>query len=298
MRPSITQSRRIGRRVSRRSFLTLGGAAILGLGLDSGEIARHDLRVSQVPAKLSNLPEAFHGFRLVQISDIHFEEFTEAFFLKRVVEHVNRLAPDLVVLTGDFVSIGPMPRHFAARWVYRCAAILERIQCPLRFAVLGNHDVMVNQYAVTDALKTHGIPVLTNRYVPIEHSGGRIWLGGTADVSELTPDLSRALPGRKAGSEPVILMVHEPDYADTVVGHGVSLMLSGHTHGGQVRLPLLPPIHLPRLGKKYVEGLFHFRDGMQLYVNRGIGTVGVPFRLFCPPEITVFTLKPEQLRTT
>lgn len=285
------------RLITRRTFLSMGTAAILGLGFYSGEVARHEIRASQIPARLAGLPEAFIGYRIVQISDIHFKEFTEPFFLNRVIEHVNRLHPDLVLLTGDFVSTGPMPRHFAARWVYHCAAMLEQIRCPLRYAVLGNHDVMVNQYAVTDALEGHHIPVLSNRHVPIEHNGRRIWLGGTADVSESRPDLDRALPGRKAGSEPVILLVHEPDYADTVVGHGVALMVSGHTHGGQVRLPLLPPLHLPRLGRKYIEGLFHFRDGMQLYVNRGIGTVGVPFRFFCPPEITVFTLQPGEART-
>lgn len=280
--------------ISRRAFLSFGGAALLGLGLYPGEIARHEISVSQVPTPLRGLPESFRGFRVVQISDIHFEEYTEPFFLKRVIDHVNLLEPNLVVLTGDFISYGPMPRHFAAHQVYHCARLLDRIHCPLRYAVLGNHDVMVNQYAVTDALEKHHIPVLANRNVPIENSGGRIWLGGTADVSELTPDLSRALPGKKAGSEPVILLAHEPDYADTVVGHGVALMVSGHTHGGQIRLPLLPAVHLPRLGKKYVEGLFHFQDGMRLYVNRGIGAVGVPFRLFCPPEITVFTLQPPQ----
>lgn len=298
-RPLAARGRRgetSGPRISRRAFLTLGGAALLGLGLYSGEVARHEISISQIPMPLAGLPESFRGFRVVQISDVHFKEYTEPFFLKRVVNHVNLLEPDLVLLTGDFISFGPLPRRFAARWVYDCARLLSHIRCPVRYAVLGNHDVMVNQYAVTDALEQHHIPVLSNRYVPIEHSGGRIWLGGTADVSELAPNLSLALPGRKAGAEPVILMVHEPDYADTVVGHGVALMISGHTHGGQVRLPLLPAIHLPRLGKKYVEGLFHFRDGMRLYVNRGVGTVGVPFRLFCPPEITVFTLQPRRTR--
>ena len=79
--------------------------------------------------------------KIVQISDFHFEEYTEAFFLKQIVRRVNALAPDLVVLTGDFVSTGPLPRHFAIRMGYQCAEMLSRIQCPLRYAILGNHDV-------------------------------------------------------------------------------------------------------------------------------------------------------------
>jgi predicted MPP superfamily phosphohydrolase len=90
-------------------------------------------------------------------------------------------------------------------------------------------------------------------------------------------------------------MAHSPDYADTVVAHPrgplVDLMLSGHTHGGQVRVPFLGPMHLPEGGRKYVEGFFHL-DRMQLYVNKGIGTVGLPLRLNCPPEIALFTLQP------
>jgi len=110
------------------------------------------------------------------------------------------------------------------------------------------------------------------------------------------PDLDRAIPAfmRKRTDEPVLLLCHAPDFADQVLSHpagpSVALMLSGHTHGGQVRLPLLGAMDLPTMGRKYVEGLFQLQN-MQLYVNRGIGTVGLPFRLNCPPEITSITLR-------
>ncbi len=94
--------------------------------------------------------------------------------------------------------------------------------------------------------------------------------------------------------EPIVLLCHAPDYADHLVtlaaGQAVALMVSGHTHGGQIRLPLAGPLALPELGRKYVEGWFRFGD-LQLYVNRGLGTVGVPFRFNCPPEITLLTLR-------
>jgi predicted MPP superfamily phosphohydrolase len=157
---------------------------------------------------------------------------------------------------------------------------------------MGNHDTAVGVVAVTGALAEANIPVLYNRYVPIERQGQRLWLSGVADPASSAPNLHAAVPAHPDG--PVLLMAHAPDYADQVVnhprGHLVDLMFSGHSHGGQVRLPFYGPVILPEMGHKYVEGLFRF-EHLQLYVNRGIGTVGVPFRLNCPPEITVFTLK-------
>lgn len=277
--------------VTRRNFLRLAAGSAAGLAFYSGEIARHEIEIVNRTITLSRLPDAFAGLRIVQISDFHFEEFSEAFFLETMVRKVNALAPDLVVLTGDFVSRGPLPRRIAAKMSYHCAEILSRLTCPLRYAILGNHDCMVNSRAVTDALVTHSLPVLANRCVPLERDGQRIWLAGIEDVLEQRPDLTAALPAlRNPDREPVILLVHEPDFADLAVRRQVPLILSGHTHGGQVRIPLLPPIHLPEMGTLYVEGFFRLSDHTQLYVNRGIGTVGVPFRLRCPPEITVITL--------
>ena len=125
-----------------------------------------------------------------------------------------------------------------------------------------------------------------------EREGKRIWLAGLADALDGSPlpDFSKAIPKTAlADGEPVILLAHEPDIAPEAAKHHVDLMLSGHTHGGQVRIPFLPPVMLPPMGKKYVEGAFRVGP-MQLYVNRGVGTVQLPFRFNCPPEITVITL--------
>ena len=168
--------------------------------------------------------------------------------------------------------------------------LLAHLKSPQKFAVMGNHDVMVSRADVTDALVSVGVPVLHNSAVSIEKDGARLWVAGVADALCDRPDLRAAMPGgRNAASEPLILMAHEPDYADWVIGSGVDLMLSGHTHGGQVRIPFMPLVNLPPLGQKYVEGRFALGD-LQLYVTRGIGTVGVPFRFRCPPEIALITL--------
>jgi hypothetical protein len=277
--------------LTRRNFLGLAAGSAAALALYAGEISRHEIETIHRSITLSGLPDAFAGMKIVQISDFHFELYDEKFFLEAIVRRVNALTPDMVLLTGDFVSKGPLPRRLAITRGYQCAEVLSRLTCPLRYAILGNHDVIVDSAAVTDALVTHKIPVLANSYVPLERSGQRLWLAGIKDALEQRPDLDAALPQRR-GNESLILMAHEPDFADFALGRRISLVLSGHTHGGQVRRPFLPPLMLPPMGTKYVHGLFNLGDGMQLNVNRGIGAVMVPFRFRCPPEITVITLNP------
>lgn len=278
--------------LTRRTFLVGSGAMLAGLGLYSSLIARHEISVLSRRILIKNLPTAFVGHRIVQLSDFHLEEFTEPFFLERVVEHVNRLSPDTVLLTGDFITRGSLNFLFERHAAIRCAEILATIHCPQKFAVLGNHDVAVNAPMVTAALRAQGIPVLRNRYETLTERGDSLHIAGTADPGTDRPDLNTAVPTEPKG--PVLLMSHAPDYADFVLTHprgsSVDLMLSGHSHGGQVRLPLVGPLVLPPLGRKYVEGLFRF-DSMQLYVNRGLGTVGIPVRLNCPPEITLISLE-------
>jgi uncharacterized protein len=280
-------------RITRRRFLQVSGLSAAALMLYSGEFERHHLEITNRTVELTRLSPALDGLRIAQVSDFHFEQYSEPSFVRHVVEEVNRLAPDLVMLTGDYVSEGPMPQAFGAKSSYPCAEILAGIACPQRWCVLGNHDVTIGQEIVTDALQSHGLPVLANAHVPFERNGARLWIGGVKDIGKSDPDLNLAAPrGLQTANEPVILMGHEPDYADQVVKHGgVDLMLAGHSHGGQVRFPLIGALYTPRLGRKYVQGLFHLQNDLQLYVNRGIGAVGVPFRLDCRPELTLITLR-------
>jgi predicted MPP superfamily phosphohydrolase len=284
-----------GARFSRRALLAGGAvaAAGAGLGIYSTEIERHFIDIVPQTFLIPGLPEAFHGYQIAQLSDIHLEHFTEDFFLRHAVVKINELQPDLVLITGDYISNnqhGPDDGAYAA--MPHCGEILSNLDCPLRYGVLGNHDVAVDAAAVLDMLRTHGITSLVNAHVPIERGGKRLWLAGVDDCYFGAPDLSLAIPD--SADAPVILMCHEPDYMDSIMRHPrspyVSLVLSGHSHGGQVRLPFAGALQLPPMGKKYSMGHYQFGKS-QLYVNRGIGTVGLPVRFNCPPEITHITLQ-------
>jgi len=264
----------------------------VGLPLYAGEISRHEISIERPTITLPRLPEAFRGLTIAQVSDFHYAEYTEAFFIKRIVERINQLKPDMVVFTGDFITNGLWPTQDTVRFAGECAEMLSRVQCPARYAILGNHDStrQILERAVIDGLETNGIPVLRNRSVPLERAGGRLWLAGAGDAFCHQMRLDEAIPAAaRKDSEPVILLMHEPDVLPEVARYDVDLMLSGHTHGGQVRLPFLPPMFLPRLGQHYAEGLYRL-GSTQLYVNRGVGTVTLPFRFNCPPEITLITL--------
>jgi predicted MPP superfamily phosphohydrolase len=278
-------------RFTRRTFLRGSAVAAAGMAFYSGEIARHEISIVTRPIAIDKLASAFHNFRIVQISDIHFDEYTEPSFLRRVLDQVNSLAADLVVLTGDYISHIPLSYDFVLGAMHRCAEVLRGIACPQRFAVMGNHDTMLGVSIIQPILAAVGIPMLVDQHVAIERAGQRLWLCGVNDPVTFIPDLGSAVPANPDG--PVLLMSHGGDYADEVLAHPrgplIDLMLAGHSHGGQVRFPLVGALHTPVGGKKYLEGLFRL-GRMQLYVNRGIGAVGLPFRLNCPPEITLFTL--------
>jgi predicted MPP superfamily phosphohydrolase len=280
-------------RISRRRVLAMGGLGAAGLLTYSAEYERHHLQIMHRTLTLDRLAPQFDGLRIVQVSDIHYDQYSEPAYVRDVVYQINQQKPDIVLLTGDYVSEGPMPSAFGAKSSYPCAEILSGIACKNRWGVLGNHDAHVDPTMVTDAMETHGFPILANRHIPFERGGARLWIAGVKDIGMQDPDLDKAAPrGLQQAKEPVILLAHEPDYATHVVKHGgVDLMLSGHTHGGQIRLPFVGALYLPPLGRKFPEGLFPLQNGLQLYVNRGIGTVGVPFRFDCRPELTVMTLR-------
>jgi uncharacterized protein len=240
---------------------------------------------------LARWPERLDGFTIALLSDFHYDPYFSVHPLRAAVPMVNQLHPDLVVLAGDFVTVPTFgdPRKGASA-AEPCARLLRQMTAPYGLlAVLGNHDQDTDPEHVTRTLEAENIHVLANESQAIEHNGARFWLAGVNDVFSSTADVPQTLRGIPA-DEAVVLLAHEPDFADTVSRFPVDLQLSGHSHGGQIRIPLLPPLYLPKLARKYFLGTYHVGP-LTLYTNAGLGTVDVPVRLHCPPEITLLTLR-------
>jgi predicted MPP superfamily phosphohydrolase len=286
--------------LSRRRFLQTAGVLIAGVaaaGADATFVEPTHPVLNRVDIPLRRLPAAFDGFSIVQLSDFHYDETFSAVPIRHAVETVNKLQPDLIVLTGDYVTEPILHRFLhnrkqAANAAEPCAALLRQLRAGFGLhAVLGNHDYNTDAHRVTECLQGQGIPVLINRSIAMERGGSRLWLAGIDDNPD-DGDITLALKGVPS-SEAVVALVHEPDAADVVTQYPVDLQLSGHSHGGQVRLPLIGPAYLPPLGKKYPWGLRKV-GRLTLYTNVGLGTMGAPLRFNCPPEITLFTLRADE----
>ncbi len=276
---------------TRRQWIKYGICALAAASAADGFLREPGHPIGrQVEIRIPRLPEAFHNFRIAQMSDIHFGPYLGEGRLRRALGLAKSFQPDLLALTGDFVSSplgrrnGPAGAHFAEP----CADVIARWSGVRQVAVLGNHDHWNGADFVAAALDERGIRVLRNESFPIERQGKRLWIAGVDDVGERKADLRRAL-STVAPGETTLLLAHEPDYADFVAKFPVDLQLSGHSHGGQVRIPGVGPIILPKLARKYHTGFYRIHD-LQLYTSSGIGVISPPVRFNCPPEVSLITL--------
>ena len=284
-------------RHTRRKFLITAGvfaAGTLALGEDTVVREPNHPHLVEIDLSLPRMPAAFDGFRIVQLSDFHYDEVFSVVPIRAAVEMVNRIHPDLVVLTGDFVTGSSGNRHHvrnrkAALVAEPCAQLLGRLRSRLgSVAVLGNHDVLTDPDFIRDTLQSHGIPVLQNGSRPLEKDGARLWVCGL-DSLDGKPDLESAMRGIPS-QEAAILLVHEPDFADTASRFPIDLQLSGHSHGGQIWLPGIGAPWLPPHARKYPRGQYRV-GALPLYTNIGLGTIRIPVRMNCPPEVTLVTLR-------
>jgi len=235
---------------------------------------------------VSDLDRAFDDFSICQITDIHHGFFVNIDHVMEAVMTVNRLKPDLVVLTGDYVDR-------SSAYIRPVVDALGLIRAPHGvFAVLGNHDHRVNAEMIKQGLDRAGIALVENEHRIVKRGDGAICIAGVADIDEGAPDISRAL-SRVPPGMPRILLSHNPDYAEIMPrDERVDLVMAGHTHGGQIRMPFSMIPYLPsRYGRKYAGGLVRCQHTL-VYVSRGIGVAFPPLRFNCPPELAVIRLKP------
>lgn len=250
------------------------------------EINRHELPVADLPA-------SFDGFRIVQLSDLHCGKHVPGDYLSEAIAAAVAESPDLIVLTGDYIHKG---HHFVAR----AAESLAELTAPHGvFAVLGNHDhsirnaLGIRRYpdladAIAAALGDRGIRVLTNESVTLTKGDDVLHLAGVDDLWSRRCDLGQALAGLDI-TQPRVVLAHNPRTIERLEGRRCDLMLSGHTHGGQIDWPGLGRVTLSKKNRQFAAGLYQHGD-THLYVNKGIG-FGVRFRFGVRPEIAVFHLR-------
>jgi predicted MPP superfamily phosphohydrolase len=252
------------------------------------------LEVNDHAIPVRGLPTPFAGFRVVQLSDFHCGRQVPSAYVDEAVELAARQQGDAVALTGDFV-------HKGYKYVDRIARALGRLRAPCGvYAVLGNHDYSVRNAmgfrrhrhlhrAIADALANQGVRVLHNEAVAVERGNARLDLVGVDDLWSRTCDLDQAYRGLDP-TVPKLLLAHNPRTLERLGDRRCDLMLSGHTHGGQIDWPGLGRVTLTRRNRRLAAGLYQAGDG-HVYVNKGVG-FGFRFRFGTRPEVAVFSLQP------
>lgn len=270
--------------ISRRDFMKCG--ALLGgaLVFESTVLAPRGVVVQEAEVRIKGLPPAFNGFTVCHLTDIHHSPVVGLGYIERVVEKANSLAPDLFVLTGDYIDNG---REYMAPAVKALSGLKGRFGT---LAVLGNHDHFIGVGYSEEVMGSYRIPLLQNSHIFLESGRDALCIAGVRDFLEDSPDAKEALRGVPP-YVPRVLLSHHPDYAEFLPeDERIDLVLSGHTHGGQVRLPFsFAPVVPSGFGQKYSGGLVRNGD-TQVYVSRGVGVVMIPVRFNCPPEITLLRL--------
>jgi hypothetical protein len=259
------------------------GSSIAGLTY-ARELEPERVQVCDVPLTLPRLASSFDGYRVAQISDIHMDHWMTQSRLARIVEQVNTQKADLIALTGDFIT------RDVRRYVDHLVPALHPLSAPDGVvAILGNHDYWSGAKEVRQVIRRCGMKELKNEILTLRRGKDQFHIAGVDDVWAGKPDLDGVL-GKLPKDGAAMLLAHEPDFADVSAKTGrFDLQISGHSHGGQVRLPGYGALRLPYWGRKYPCGLYRIGE-MQLYTNRGLGMVGPHIRFNCRPEITIFTL--------
>ncbi len=243
-----------------------------------------NLELNDIEIVIPNLPKAFTDYKIIQLSDIHTSFAVRKKYLREIMNTINHLDYNMITFTGDFVSNN-------LNYIHDFTDAFQMLKNKQNaYAVLGNHDFWTDENGVDQALRSVNIRPLRNEHKKIHMGDSFINIIGVDDVWVQKADINKAMTGCKP-EETNILLCHNPDLIHTAKNKNINLMLSGHTHGGQVRIPFLGAIVLPsKNGKKYDQGLFR-EQGSYLYVNRGIGVISPPIRFLCRPEITRITLK-------
>lgn len=279
--------------MNRRSFLKKSlGSLLAFLGLSGGtyyyarEIEPSLLDIHEETITSNKLTTEFDNFKIVQFSDTHIGFQFDLGQLEKLVQTINKQNPDLIVFTGDLVDA---PNDY--NWNTTLTRLLGSLHAKYgKYWIYGNHDHGgYGTNIVKNAMDQSGFKLLKNQHVKVNKGKDSVVLVGIDDVMLGDPNLEKTMQHTDP-SLFTILLAHEPDFADKTVNYHVDVQLSGHSHGGQVRLPIIGQLYTPMYAHEYVKGRFQL-DHLTLFVTKGIGTTRLPYRFLCKPEIYVFTLK-------
>lgn len=261
---------------------TLVGAVLAaGIAWYARFVHPYRLRIGQEVIQLPRQHSGLNGLTIAFVTDTHVGPHFSVSHLSPMIDHLRELKPDILLMGGDYICESPRFMDDAAK------ALGEMVKTARlgTWGVLGNHDLANVRERIIEPLQSVGIRVLENDAVCVAAEGGEIWIAGIADAMLAKPDLARAFSVIPVDAATIVLW-HEPDLAEHTARFAPMLQLSGHTHGGQVRIPGIGAIALPTLGRRYVSGRYMVGD-MPLYVSNGIGMYRPPVRLNCLPELTV-----------
>jgi predicted MPP superfamily phosphohydrolase len=239
--------------------------------------------INKVSVPIISLPPALEGFKIILLSDIHAGDYIRPRYIDKVIKHCNELEPDIVVIAGDFTETGPED-------IYWCAEKLAQLSNKHGlYAVLGNHDSWNGEIEISEALIENNFRLLRNEHILLNINNEDLYIAGIDDYKFGNYDIKKALENIPP-DKTTLFISHHPDVVQFLDDYNVSLMLSGHIHGGQWRFPFIGPLYIPsKFGEKHAWGLSE-RNGSYIYTSKGIGSTSIPFRINCPPEITLLTL--------
>jgi hypothetical protein len=274
--------------LSRRHFLKLAGCTgVVGLAASYPVfIERYVVLTNTYRIPVPNLPQVFAGFRIVQLTDLHYGALVPQSLIRHVIARANSIPRDIVICTGDYVHARNTTTEIDTVW-----PLLAELTAPAGvFSVLGNHDHWADTSRSQYWLNQTGQD-LRHKAIPIKRKGERLWLIGAGDLWEDHRDLDELMRGVPE-SDCRVVLAHNPDTADTDFSCRVDLMVSGHTHGGQVNIPFVGTPVLPVRNRTYSNGLKKSPRGMSVFISKGIGWAVCPVRFNCLPEIAVLELTP------
>lgn len=274
-------------KISRRQFLKhvccIGAVASYPLLIEHCLVQTNSYRIP-----VANLPHSFNGFRIVQLTDLHFGAMFQTQWIYYITEITNNMKGDIIVCTGDYVQGTSSTREIDTVW-----QLLSNLNASSGvFSVLGNHDHWADTARSDYWLKKTGQD-LRHKAVPIRRGPDTLWIAGAGDLFEDHQDLDKVLE-QIPEADCRIVLAHNPDTADTPYRKRIDLIISGHTHGGQVKIPFFGAPYLPVQNKEYTEGLKRSHCWCPVFISRGIGSAILPVRFNCFPEIAVLELVPAQ----